>query len=461
MHVQFHKQHKQLGAHTWRTARARAGLTITLLVAAVSGGCASTQRTEVAGVAAIDLACDAVDVSELSSGNYAASGCGRGAVYAQLCDYNGCRWGRLRHGHEQQVAASMMPPPPTAGREILPAPPPEQRVVLPAPAPDGNGAPPAPPPPGAAPAPDPNVAQPLQDSSLVPGAAPYDPNLGPTPLSAGVLSDPYQTEVPPQPMAQSVLYPPPAPLVEVPPPAPVRTHVWIGGYWWWGPSNWVWVPGYWCPPYHGYAYVPGRWSFSAGYWRYGPGGWARPGSTVIVHNHFPPRPSTVASVRAFTPRRVVSVGPVANSRVLTPARVAPSNYAPRSSPLYPSSNKRTVQTAPAGGYRYDSGRTLGASPSYRSGGYSGGSSVGRVVTPDSAVRTPSGYTERRSAPSTYRSPSYDTRSSGRSFDSGGGRSYSGGSSRSSGGGWSSGGGGGGGRMAPVRVSPGGGGGRGR
>jgi hypothetical protein len=167
MHVQPRKQQhggpcSSASRAVWHRLRdlldAHAGLTAACFVALLAGCATTQQRTEVAGAAALDLACEAVEVSELSDGSYAASGCGRGAVYTQLCDYNGCRWGRLRHGHEQQVAASMMPPP-TAGREILAAPPPEQRMVLPAPAPDGNVAPPAPPPPpGASPAPDPNMA---------------------------------------------------------------------------------------------------------------------------------------------------------------------------------------------------------------------------------------------------------------------------------------------------------------
>jgi hypothetical protein len=361
----------------------------------------------------------------------------------------------------------------------LPAPAPEQRTVIPAPAPnnpDASSAVPAPAAPGSAvPAPDSAGAaqaaagaQPLQDSALQAGALPADANANaPIPLSQGMLSDPYQAQVPAQPLAQTVLYPPPAPLVETRPYPPQRNYVWISGWWWWGPANWVWVPGYWSAPYYGYNYLPGSWYWSSGYWRYNTGGWCRPGSSVISYNHFSPRPSTTVSVRAFTPHRVVSVGPVASTRSVHSGGA----FQPRSSPLYPSTH-RSVQ--PSGGYRYDSGGRYNAP----SGGYQYGSGgVGRVVSPNSAVRQPVGYgssygDSHRVAPSTtyrgvspgYRSSdsyggggrSYSGGSSTRSYDSGGSRSYGGGGGgRSYGGG-----GGGGGRMSPMRVSPGGGGGGG-
>jgi hypothetical protein len=442
MQARFQQYPRQL----WRGQRFACAL-----LALLGAGCASTQRAEVTDAATLDLACPEVEVSEVASDRYAAYGCGRGAVYAQVCDVRGCGWGRLRHGHEQAVAAGI---PPSAGREILPAPAPEPRMVLPAPYPgDVPPAPAAPPPaPPANPAPAPGPSGQLQDSSLAPAGEPV-------PLSQGVLSDPYQTEVPAQPLAQTVLYPPPAPLVEVQPAAPVSNYVWIGGYWWWGSANWVWVPGYWCPPYHGYSYIPGRWAWSGGYWRYGPGGWARPGTTVIVHNHVPPRASTMATVRAFTPRRVVSAGSVASSRSV----VAPAQFSPRTTPLYPSTSKSVVRVAPAGGYRYEGGASsISGASSFRSGAGSryGSGGVGRVVTPNSTVRVPSGYESRRVSPSTtYRSPSYDSFGGGRSFESrSSGHSFDSGRAYGGGGGRSSGGGGGGGRsVAPVRVSPGGGG----
>ena len=132
-----------------------------------------------------------------------------------------------------------------------------------------------------------------------------------------------------------------------------------------------------------------------------------------------------------------------------------------------------MRVAPAGGYRYgDGGSAHGAPAAFRGGAEqrSGSAGVGRVVTPNSTVRVPSGYGEyRRVSPSTtYRSPS-NSFGGGRSFDSrgarsfetrsfDGGRAYGGGMGRASGS-WGGGGGGGGRSAAPVRVSPGGGGGR--
>ena len=100
-------------------------------------GCATTAAPEVHDVARHDLACPRVEVAEVTGERYAASGCGKGAVYARLCDDQGCRWGRLRHGHEANLsgvapAAGAEQPP---AREILPAPVPNKREVIAAPAP--------------------------------------------------------------------------------------------------------------------------------------------------------------------------------------------------------------------------------------------------------------------------------------------------------------------------------------
>jgi hypothetical protein len=438
----------------------------------------------VVNVATHDLACDRVDVNEVARDRYAAYGCGRGAVYARVCEGQSCRWGRLRHGHEESVAAGsqpaaapreILPAPAPQSREVTPAPAPNQREVMPAPAPNSaapaapdaassaQAAPAAPAAPAASPAPAPQAAQqPLQSSQLTPGAS--DANAV-VPVSQGYLSDPYQVTVPAQPIAQQVLYPPPAPLVETRPYPPARNHVWISGYWWWGPSNWVWVPGYWGPSYYGYSYVAGSWYWGGRYWNYSPGGWARPGTTVIVHRNFPSRPSTIATVRAFTPYRA---GPgYAGVQRVSPSSVG---YRPQGSPLYPSSQRGVVRSAPSG-YGY-------GSSSYRGGPSSYSGSPGRVVTPNSPVRAPSGYDRSYRSPSygssgpVYRaSPSYEGggRSyggGGRSYSSGsgggGGRSYGGGGGGYGGGGgrsYGGGGGGGGGGRSMGSVRSGGGGGR--
>jgi hypothetical protein len=456
-------------------------------------GCGASRPTQVVSVASHDLGCDQVDISEVAHDRYAAYGCGRGAVYARVCDGQSCRWGRLRHGHEDSVAQSQALQP--ERREILPAPTPEQRQVLPAPGPASEAPLPAPAPGSAAPAasdatgqaqsapaaplPAPAAGQPLQNSALSAGAT--DVSNVPMPLSQGDLSDPYQTEVPAQPLAQQVMYPPPAPLVETRPPPPVRSHVWIGGYWWWGPANWVWVPGYWGAPYYGYSYIPGSWYWGRNCWNYAPGGWARHGTTVVVHRgYYPPRASNVVTVRAFTPHRAVHAGYAGGVH----RSHAPAGFRPYNTPLYPS---RGVVRATPGGY----GRGYGGATQYRGPStYSGSGGVGRVVTPNSGVRAPASFGNSYRAPrsygssgSSYRSTpnssgggrsysggSYSGGGGGRSYSGGsysgggGGRSYSGGSYSGGGGGggrsYSGGGGGGGGRsMGSVRVSPGGGGGR--
>jgi hypothetical protein len=439
-------------------------------------GCGASRPPQVVSVATLDLGCDKVDVSEVAQDRYAAYGCGRGAVYARVCDGQSCRWGRLRHGHEESVAAGGQQLAPPAPREVLPAPLPEQREVLPAPSPQREVLP-APAPEGAAPsasdsassAAQAGTGQPLENSALQAGAADV-----PVPLSQGSLSDPYQAQVPAQPLAQQVMYPPPAPLVETPPPPPQRSYVWIGGWWWWGPANWVWVPGYWGAPYYGYSYIGGSWYWGSGCWNYRPGGWARPGTTVIVHHGYPARPSTTVSVRAFTPHRAVHAGYVGGSSGHRVVSAAPGGYRPHGSPLYPSAAGRTVVRAAPGSYGYG-----GGSSSYRGAGSYHGGSPGRVVSPNSNVRAPQSFGDSYRAPSraygssgsVYRATpnsggggrSYGG-SSGSSYSGGGGRSYSGGGggggrSYSGGGGGGGGGhsyGGRGGGGGSVHVSPGGG-----
>jgi hypothetical protein len=439
----------------------------------LAAGCAGSVPPQVAGVAAHDLSCDQVDVAKLGADRFAASGCGKGAVYVQVCEGSQCRWGRLRHGHEETVVYGQVQP---GQREILPAPPPAPREVQPAPAPDQRQIIPAPPPEGSSSAGGENAP-----ASATPTDSPLQ--AGSTTYAQGDLSAPYEAEVPTQQSVQQVAYAPPAPLVETRPLPPARSYVWISGYWWWGASlAWIWVPGYWCPPYYGYSYIPGSWYWSTGYWWYGPGGWARYGSTVIVHHHhphYPTRPSGVATVRSFTPHRV---GPAVRSggsgqRVVTAPRGA--NFSPRGSPLYPSA--RVSRPAPGGGRYYSPSRSGGSVGSSRYGA----PGVGRVVTPDGSVRPRSSYgSSRGSWGNSYSAPrSYGSGSNGfsapRSYGSGGSysaprgggsysapRSYGGG-----GGGYSAprGGGGGGGYSAPrgggggggsMRMSPGGGGGGG-
>jgi hypothetical protein len=456
---------------------------LTAGVVVLLAGCAAKAPPQVVSVASHDLGCDQVDVAELGSDRFAASGCGRGAVYTQVCDVSGCRWGRLRHGHEQAVVYGQVAP---GTREILPAPAPEQRQVLPAPQPEQRQIIPAPPPAGSAggenaPGGEPGAAGPVNVTPAPASATPTDSPLqtGAAPAYAqGDLSVPYEAEVPTQQSVQQVTQAPPAPLIETRPPPPVRNYVWISGYWWWGTGfAWTWVPGYWCPPYYGYAYVPGSWYWSTGYWWYGPGGWARPGTTVIIHHHVPVRPSGVAVVRSFTPHRV---GPAVHSGGVHRVVQAPRGgyYTPRQSPLY-NSGARVSRPAPSGGRYYSPGYTGGTRYSAPSGGSRyGAPGVGRVVAPDSSVRPRSSYGNSYSAPRTYGGGGSSGFSAPRNYG-GGGSSYSaprGGGSysapRSSGGGGSYSaprGGGGGGHSAPrggggggsVRMSPGGGGGGGR
>jgi hypothetical protein len=310
------------------------------LFAGLTGGCASIPN-QVVSVARADLACDRVEVVEVSDNRYAASGCEKGAVYTRLCSSAaGCQWARLRGvGEGPQTSGGVAPiaPGPTSPREIIAAPPPAQREVIPAPPPAESS------PRQVLPAPPPAASQtPTTQQPDAASAAPQQP----VPLSAGTLSDPYETEVPATPIVQRSEYAPPAPLVESRPPPPARSHVWVSGYWWWTDSRWLWAPGYWCPPRYGYHYVPGSWYWSSNYWWYGPGGWARPGSTIIAYG-LAPRPVRVQAVRAFTPNRVYGAPP-ASPRYVSGAlgdrgygrgydrspAPAPRAFAPQRSPLY-------------------------------------------------------------------------------------------------------------------------------
>jgi hypothetical protein len=292
---------------------------------ALLGACAGTPK-QVTTVARTDLGCEQVETAEIAPNRYAASGCGRGGVYAQLCGGGECSWVRLRGSETPQHVApvtsgadatgsaparEIVQAPPPAPREIIQAPPPAQREIIPAPPPEGQST-----------APAPASATPTDANQAVPSAAdgssgqlqPYTPE--PTPLSQGELSEPYQAEIPVQPVAQRVEYPPPAPLIEQRPPPPARHYVWIDGYWSWGLSSWLWAPGYWCAPRYGYSYVPGSWYWANNYWWYGPGGWARPGSTYIVYN-VGPRRDRYGVTRSFRPHRTTRMEP---SRIGTTAQ---------------------------------------------------------------------------------------------------------------------------------------------
>ena len=304
-------------------------------------GCAGAQKS-VQNVAEHDLACDKVEVSKLGDDRFAAAGCGRGAVYKESCDDGGCRWGRMRHGHEDELARENQPPMLAPGpREVLPAPAPAQREVTPAPPPQQREVIPAPPP-GAAndtqnPAASSGGEAPASDAALASQV---------TPLSEGQLSDPYEATVPAEPTTQQVAYPPPAPLYETRPPAPYVTYVWVPGYWWWATAGWTWLPGYWCAPRPGFAFVAGGWYWGAGWWWYSPGGWAYPGTTTVVYAP-PPRPNRVVTVRTFHPQRTVRPAPapgrVAGVRGLAPAARSPA--------LRPSTSAASPTVRPGSAYR--------------------------------------------------------------------------------------------------------------
>jgi hypothetical protein len=364
------------------------------------GACAASSRP-VQSVAQYDLSCARVEVTRVDDDHYAAAGCGRGAVYVQQCEGGECRWARLRHGHEVDVAAAqvplvgtpapqreVLPAPAPAGREVLPAPPPGSREVLPAPPPEATS--------GGETSPD-AATQPLENSSL---------------------SDPYQTEVPAVPAAQRTTYPPPAPLVETRPAAPSVTYVWVGGYWWWGDWGWTWVPGYWAPPRPGFVWVGGGWYWYSSWWWYYPGGWCYPGTRVVAYAPAP-RPQRVVTVRTIRPHAEARRPAVATHsptrapvRTIEPARSAasPSQFTPQRPPLlrYPGTSSAgrerllaSPQRAPSGysvapatgGSR--AGASLRASPP--------SSSHGRLVKPGSTVPPRSTLSPRSSsAPSASR-----------------------------------------------------------
>ena len=313
-------------------ASSRRGLAVVAIVLAGSA-CAATPK-QVENVARTDLGCAQISVAEIAKNRYAASGCGRGGVYAQLCGGSpeACTWVRLRGAEQPQASTSgssasaptreIIQAPPPAPREIIQAPPPAPREIMQAP----PAAPPAPSAPSSAapPPPDPNVQQAYGAQQV--------------PLSQGDLSQPYQAQVPLQPTAQQVAYPPPAPLEEQQPPPPAPSYQWVGGYWSWGNgNNWLWAPGYWTAPMYGYSYVPGSWYWANNYWWYGPGGWARPNSTYISFG-VGARPYRQVYTRSFTPHYTATAYP---SRMgAGPAHPnygthAPgAGFTPQGSPLY-------------------------------------------------------------------------------------------------------------------------------
>lgn len=333
-----------MSARPWLASSARTRLGSVLPLAALwLGACGGTPR-QVESVARADLGCEQLSIEEIAKNRYAASGCGKGGVYAQLCgDAEGCQWVRLR-GAEPQLAATsggvsmpQQPPqqreiiqaPPPAPREIIQAPPPAppaQRQIIPAPPPDTQAPSAAPAAPGA-----PTSAAPLDARTQQAYGAQQ------TPLTQGELSQPYQTDVPLQPTAQQVQYPPPEPLPEDRPPPPAPNYQWVGGYWSWGNSNWLWAPGYWTPPMYGYSYVPGSWYWANNYWWYGPGGWARPNSTYIAYGPGA-RPYRHAYTRSFTPHHAtpaypgrIGAGPAHPQSV---AHAPGNGFQPQGSPLY-------------------------------------------------------------------------------------------------------------------------------
>jgi len=370
-----------------RTKPAVTGQLVGVVLSAwLLSACAATPK-QVVSAAQQDLACPTAQVAKIDTDRYGASGCGRGAVYMRLCDTSGCRWGRLRHGHEVGVAAQLAPAPTAAPeREVLPAPPPEAREVLPAPAPLEREILPAPPPP--------NTQSPsAPPDTSAPAPTPTNATPAPVPLSQGDLSEPYDATVPERPTAQQVSYAPPQPLVDDRPPPPAPTYVWVGGYWWWASSGWLWLPGYWCEPMNGYAYNSGYWYWATGNWWYWPGGWSRFGNTTIVVQTAP-RPQRIVRVRSFTPRSTVPANGNRVAAAQTPARAvvqaAPvSTFRPQGSPLlrYPTTTRVPTRT--------------------NNLGFASQPGVGRVVRPGLAPPRPVQFRASRpntSAPSSSRPP---------------------------------------------------------
>jgi hypothetical protein len=368
-------------------------------VLAASLSACATIPTDVTRTARADLSCPDAEVTKLANGRYGASGCGKGAVYAEVCEGGECRVGRLRHGHEVEIGQRLAPPTnePARGeaapRAVTPAPAPEQREVLPAPASPEREILPAPPPSSSGPGAS-------AESSGGENAAPP----APVPLSQGELSAPFEAEVPAAPAPQQVSSAPPEPLVEDRPPPPEPRYVWVGGYWWWGNSNWLWLPGYWCSPMVGYSYMPGYWYWSVGYWNYWPGGWGYPGSTVIVHR-VPPRPRNIVTVRSFQPREPARGTVVATSTARPGGRVdsARPAFAPRSSPLLRYPVRSTALPATSSSNRNANYGAIGMSKA-RSGSVgqtkAGPGSVGTRV-PSNSARVPSTSVGRVVKPSTF------------------------------------------------------------
>ncbi len=361
-------------------------------------GCAATPK-QVVNIARADLACPSAEVTQIGGDRYGASGCGRGAVYTRLCDDAGCRWGRLRHGHETAIAGQLQPAsaaPAPEEREVLAAPAPATREIIPAPPPGGADAPPLVAPvaaPDASAAPATPTAPGAPGAALAPAATPT-----PVPLSEGELSAPYDATVPERPQPQQTAYAPPQPLVDDRSPPPAPYYQWVGGYWSWGASGWVWLPGYWCAPVMGYSYMPGYWYWSSSYWWYWPGGWARPGTRTIVVQTAP-RPQRIVRVRGFTPRSGGGTSGRASVASAAPAhgvgRASPmTGFRPASSPLlhYPS----PVNRAASGGIARSTniGRPIGSA--------GGGASVGHVVRPGAIGARPSRFATSR--PSSGPSP---------------------------------------------------------
>jgi hypothetical protein len=349
-------------------------------------GCAGSAKP-VRSVAEYDLSCGNVEVNRIDDERYAAYGCGRGAMYVQSCDGSGCRWARMRHGHEAEVAGAAPVPalrtpaprevqaaPPLPSREVTPAPAPQQREVLPAPAPSSS-------------------ATPATSGGEAPALGQQT-----TPLTQGELSDPYDSEVPAQPVAQQVADAPPEPLVETRPAAPRVTYVWVGGYWWWNSPAWVWVPGYWCPPRPGFVYIGSYWYWSSGWWWYYPGGFGYPGTTTVVYAPAP-RTQRVATVRTFRPHRTVHSTPARVDNSPRTVTSSGSSFRPTASPLtrYPSAHASarnvTAQRAPSASSHQVMQRPNGG--------------IGRVVRPQEA-RT------------RFSAPSRAVTSSGPRFDRGAG-----------------------------------------
>jgi hypothetical protein len=67
---------------------------------------------------------------------------------------------------------------------------------------------------------------------------------------------------------------PPPTRVEVIGPRPAVGYVWIGGYWRWGPGDYVWVPGRWTIVEPGHRkWVKGRWAHRGRVWYWIDGHW--------------------------------------------------------------------------------------------------------------------------------------------------------------------------------------------